>query len=132
MYLIDTNIWLELLLEQEKEEEVRRFFQSVDACLLSISDFSLYSIGIILTKLKKYDVFIDFISDTIEDSGVMRICLSPIDLKQVIQVQQRYQLDFDDGYQYIAAEKNNYVIVSFDSDFDRTLVGRKTPREVLL
>ena len=84
MYLIDTNIWLELLLEQEKEEEVRRFFQSVEARLLSISDFSLYSIGIILTKLKKYDVFIDFISDTIEDSGVMRICLSPIDLKQVI------------------------------------------------
>jgi len=132
MYLIDTNIWLELLLEQEKGEEVRRFFQSVEARLLSISDFSLYSIGIILTKLKKYDVFIDFISDTIEDSGVMRICLNPIDLKQVIQVQQRYQLDFDDSYQYIAAEKNNYVIVSFDSDFDRTLLGRKTPREVLL
>lgn len=132
MYLIDTNIWLELLLAQEKEEEVRRFFQSVEAHLLSISDFSLYSIGIILTKLKKHDVFIDFISDTIEDSGVMRICLSHIDLKQVIQVQQRYQLDFDDGYQYIAAEKNNYVIVSFDSDFDRTLLGRKTPGEVLL
>lgn len=60
MYLVDTNIWLELLLEQEKEEEVRRFFQSVEARLLSISDFSLYSIGIILTKLKKDDVFIDF------------------------------------------------------------------------
>ncbi|MBU4374658.1 MAG: PIN domain-containing protein [Euryarchaeota archaeon] len=158
MYLVDTNIWLELLLEQEKEEEVRRFFQSVEARLLSISDFSLYSktfgkglsnegyakhtptlrkpkyrlsIGIILTKLKKDDVFIDFISDTIEDSGVMRICLSSIDLKQVIQVQQRFQLDFDDGYQYIAAEKNNYVIVSFDSDFDRTVLGRKTPREVM-
>lgn len=65
MYLVDTNIWLELLLEQEKEEEVRRFFQSVEARLLSISDVSLYSIGIILTKLKKDDVFIDFISDTI-------------------------------------------------------------------
>ncbi len=131
MYLVDTNIWLELLLEQEKEEEVLRFFQSVEARLLSISDVSLYSIGIILTKLKKDDVFIDFISDTIEDSGVMRICLSSIDLKQVIQVRQRYPLDFDDCYQYIAAKKYSYIIVNFDSDFDRTVLGRKTPREVM-
>jgi predicted nucleic acid-binding protein len=51
-----------------------------------------------------YLVDIDFISDTIEDSGVMRICLSSDDLKQVIQVRQIYPLDFDDCYQYIAAK----------------------------
>ncbi len=36
MYLVDTNVWLELLLEQEREEEVRQFLQSVDADQLSI------------------------------------------------------------------------------------------------
>jgi len=85
MYLVDTNVWLELLLEQEKETEVRQFFQSVEARLLSITDFSLYSIGVILTKLKKDEVFNDFLSDTIEDSGVMRICLDTADLKQVMR-----------------------------------------------
>jgi predicted nucleic-acid-binding protein len=30
MYLIDTNIFLEGLLEQEKAESVRYFFQAVD------------------------------------------------------------------------------------------------------
>src|SRR3972149_588508 len=73
MYIVDTNIWLELLLEQEKEADVRQFFQSINSPSLSITDFSLYSIGIILTKLKKYEVFEDFLSDTIEDSGVIRI-----------------------------------------------------------
>ncbi len=60
MYLIDTNIWLELLLQQEKAEEVSSFFQAVDSSSLAITDFTLYSIGIILTRLKKFDAFNDF------------------------------------------------------------------------
>ncbi|VVB84851.1 tRNA(fMet)-specific endonuclease VapC [uncultured archaeon] len=132
MYLVDTNVWLELLLEQEKEADVRQFFQSTEANSLSITDFSLYSIGIILIKLKQEDVLVDFISDTIEDSGVMRISLDTSDLKKIVTIRQRYNLDFDDCYQYIAAEKYNYSIISFDSHFDRTERGRKTPNEILL
>jgi len=41
-----------------------------------------------------------------------------------------FKLDFDDAYQYIAAEKYDLTIVSFDSDFDRTTRGRKTPSEI--
>ena len=52
MFLIDTNVWLELLLEQENSNQVRAFLESVDADQLAISEFSLYSIGIILTRLK--------------------------------------------------------------------------------
>jgi len=29
-------------------------------------------------------------------------------------------LDFDDAYQYALAEKHDLIIVSFDSDFDKT------------
>jgi predicted nucleic acid-binding protein len=45
MYLVDTNIFLETLLEQEKAEEVRSFFQSIDLEDVFITDFSLHSIG---------------------------------------------------------------------------------------
>jgi predicted nucleic acid-binding protein len=31
----------------------------------------------------------------------------------------------------VVAEKYNLTIISFDSDFDRTELGRKMPREVL-
>ncbi len=131
MYLVDTNVWLELLLKQDKAEEVRKFFESVEAHLLAITEFSLYSIGIILTRLSKDDVFKDFLSDTIEDSGVMRIRLDTVDIKQLLSVRQRFQMDFDDAYQYTTAEKYNLTIVSFDSDFDRTERGRKAPGDVL-
>jgi hypothetical protein len=39
-------------------------------------------------------------------------------------------LDFDDAYQYTAAEKHNLILLSFDTDFDRTSRGRKTPAMV--
>ena len=43
----------------------------------------------------------------------------------------QFRLDFDDAYQYVAAEKYGLTLVSFDADFDRTKPGRKTPDEVL-
>jgi len=131
MYLVDSNIWLELLLEQERAEEVRQFLQTVEASNLSITEFTLYSIGIITTRLNKEDVFETFLSDVLEHSGVRRICLSASDLKRVLFARREFRLDFDDAYQYVAAEKNDLVLVSFDSDFDETDLGRKTPAEVL-
>jgi predicted nucleic acid-binding protein len=43
----------------------------------------------------------------------------------------KFNLDFDDAYQYVVAEKRKAVIVSFDGDFDRTEQGKKTPAETL-
>lgn len=129
MFLVNTNVWLELLLEQEKADEARRFLRETDANLLSITDFSLYSVGVILTRLKKEELFQDFLTDTLEDSGVRKIHLETADLKQLLIVGRQFQLDFDDAYQYVAAGKYNLTIVSFDGDFDRTERGRKEPRE---
>ncbi|MFA6372325.1 MAG: hypothetical protein WCW68_06850 [Methanothrix sp.] len=42
-----------------------------------------------------------------------------------------FHLDFDDAYQYVAAERNDLVLVSFDADFDKTDMGRKTPADIL-
>ena len=88
MYLVDSNVWLELLLEQERADDVRRFFQVVEACYLSLTEFSLYSIGIILTRLNKDAIFEEFLSDTVEDSGVGRIQLDTIDLKQLLTIRR--------------------------------------------
>ena len=130
MFLIDTNVWLELLLEQDKAEDVRQFLQAIEGRLLAITDFSVYSIGIILTRLKKDVLFEDFLSDTIEDSGVKRIYLDSTDLKKLLTVRKRFNLDFDDAYQYVSAEKYGLTLISFDSDFDRTERGRKLPSQI--
>jgi hypothetical protein len=131
MFLVDTNVWLELLLKQEKADEVRHFFMNIDADFLSITEFSLYSIGIILTRLKKDELFKNFLSDTIEDSGVGIVRLNIDDLKHLLTMCHKYQLDFDDAYQYVASEKYELILVSFDNDFDRTERKRKTPLESL-
>ena len=130
MYLVDTNIWLELLLDQEKAQDVRSFFQVTGGDRINISEFSLYSMGVILTQLKKDDLFKDFISDTLEEAGIRRIRLENQDLAKLLEVRKEFNLTFDDSYQYVAAQKHGLTIVSFDSDFDRTKLGRKTPAEL--
>lgn len=60
----------------------------------------------------------------------MRIRLETVDLKELLKIRRRYQLDFDNAYQYVAAGKYNFTLVSFDSDFDHTELGRKQPSEV--
>lgn len=132
MYLVDTNVWLEVLLEQEKADDARRFFSATDSDLLSMTDFTLYSIGIILTRFNKDALFEEFLADTLEASGVTRIRLETADLKQIVPIHTQFGLDFDDSYQYIAAEKFDLTIVSFDKDFDKTARGRKTPAAILV
>ncbi|MBM4042087.1 MAG: PIN domain-containing protein [Planctomycetes bacterium] len=131
MYLVDTNVWLEVLLEQERADEARQFLLGVDASEFTISEFSLYSIGITVCGIGRDDLFRDFASDTLEGSGVPRVCLDLDDLRQLLEARRRFRLDFDDSYQYVAAEKVDATIVSFDEDFDRTPRGRKTPAEAL-
>ncbi len=130
MFLLDTNIWLELLLEQQQASEVRQLLRAREALELAITEFSLYSIGIILTRLKKDSLFADFLADALEDSGVGVVRLDREGLKEVLAIRRRFELDFDDAYQYVAAEKHNLILLSFDSDFDRTERGRKTPAQV--
>lgn len=84
----------------------------------------------ILTRLKKDEAFLDLLSDTLEDSAVRLIRLDTASLKQVPMVRRKFGLDFDDAHQYLAAVKYNLTLVSFDSDFDRTERGRRTPEEV--
>ena len=58
------------------------------------------------------------------------LSLKPHELKRLGTVSQEFQLDFDDAYQYTIAEKYDYTLVSFDSDFYNTERRRKTPAEV--
>jgi len=131
MFLVDSNIWLERLLDQESAAEVKEFLDGVEAAQLLISEFSLYSIGVALCKLGKDEVFQDFVSDTLVDSGVQRVRLDAQDIADLLTARQQFRLDFDDAYQYVAAAKAGATIVSFDKDLDRTDRGRKTPAEAL-
>ncbi|KAF5420775.1 MAG: hypothetical protein C5S44_07905 [Candidatus Methanocomedens sp.] len=130
MYLIDTNIFLEGLLEQEKAESVRYFFQAVDIEKTFMTDLALHSIGIILFRLKKYELFTSFVEDMIIN-GMEILSSTPEDLMKLDRTVQQYNLDFDDAYQYMLAEKHQLQLISFDKDFDSTKIGRKEPSEIV-
>ena len=95
-----------------------------------MTDFSVYSIGIALFRVKNFTTFTRFVEDMIVD-GISILSLTPEDLKTLNQLTQKFNLDFDDVYQYAVAEKYDLQIVSFDKDFDLTERGRKEPIEVL-
>ncbi|NGZ09195.1 MAG: PIN domain-containing protein [Nitrospira sp. LK70] len=131
MYLVDTNVWLERLLEQERFNEVRRFLDSTETSQIFLTDFSFHSIGLILTRLNKSELLLNFVQDTLLEGAVALVHLAPEDTQAIVAAMQQFRLDFDDAYQYVAAGKHNLDLVSFDSDFDRTERGRKTPQAVL-
>ena len=131
MYLIDSNIWLELLLKQEKSDKVTEMLRNTQIDLLSISDFTLYSIGIILSKLKEFDLLNEFYNDVISNGKINIFNMNPNDLSRITNIEQKFNLDFDDAYQYLVAEEYDLTIVSFDKDFDHTPKGRKTPVEII-
>lgn len=130
-FLIDTSVFLEILLEQERAEEAKHFLSHPDEYGLFLSDYSLHSIGILLFRKNRYQAFRDFLDDVIFNAGVQLLHLFPEDMGMVIDAASRFRLDFDDAYQYGVATKYNLQIVSFDADFDRTERGRKSPGELV-
>ena len=131
MFLIDTNIWLERLLDQEDSKEVAHFLDSFTSDQFIITDFSLHSIGVICNRLHKEKKFLQFVEDTLIQGNITLGSLLPADMERVVAVIKKYTLDFDDAYQYVAAEKYGAVLVSFDSDFNKTDLGKKKPSELL-
>ena len=131
MYLLDTNIALELLLDQEKADEVERFLRNTSPESPHLSEFALYSLGIVLLRRNMHDTFLQSVDDLLVTGGIRLVRLGVEDMQDIVRASWRFNLDFDDAYQYVADEKYNLALVSFDDDFDHTERGRKTPAEAL-
>lgn len=131
MYLVDTNIWLERLLGQTKSDEVGQFLDRIPSNQLFITDFAFHSIGVILTRLKRKAALLDFVQDVFVNGAVTGVSIKPEETQSLIDVMDKFHLNFDDAYQYVAAEQSDLIIVSFDSDLDRTARGKKSPAEIL-
>lgn len=129
-YLVDTNVWLERLLDQKKSAVASNFFDLITTDLLFVSDFSIHSIGVILSKLKKYDVFEKFINDLFINGQIELLSLDSADLLDVINNIEKFNLDFDDSYQLTVAQKYDLTLVTFDKDFKKKGIKKKTPDDI--
>ena len=129
-YQLDTNIFLEILLEQQNSDDVEKLLKEIPNTDLYLSDFSLYSIGIILFRNNKKDTFVRFTEDLLIEGGIEVISLFPSDFQSLVDYSKKFGLDFDDAYQYGLLEKHGLNLVSFDHDFDTTGKARLEPSEL--
>ena len=129
VYLLDTNIFLEVLLNREYSSVIRELLNRETDLSFFITDFSLYSIGIFLMRSKLAGYYNSFLDD-LDERDIQIVALSPEDLRRIPAICIRYNLDFDDAYQYVAAEANDLKLVSLDHDFDRVPSGRVHPKDI--
>jgi uncharacterized protein len=130
MYLLDTNVFLEYILRRSRVEEVKSFFRRADLSTLHISDFSLHTIGVIFLREHKSREFLTFVDEDIIASGIRIVTVTPDNFSKITGAAETFHLDFDDAYQYAAAEQYGLSIVSFDKDFERTEKGRAEPQDL--
>jgi predicted nucleic acid-binding protein len=128
-YLVDANVWLDALAAGSHSEEAQELIRHAQPGLLCISDFSLHTIGLILTP-RDPTAFREFLDDLIR-RRVFTLHLTPADLYTVVDQMKALDLDFDDAFQHVVAERHDLQIVSFDSHFDRTPRARLTPSQAL-
>ncbi len=114
MYLIDTNIFLEVLLIQDKKETCKNFLDT-NVGVLYISDFSLHSIGVILFKNDKKYIFQKFLDDIFLKVAIINL---PKETYRDLADLKDLGLDFDDAYQFKVAKEHDLKIVTMDKDFE--------------
>ena len=117
MYLIDTNIVLEIFLKQEKSDICKTFLKDHIGSL-HISDFSLHFIGVILFRLNQAPVFASFIADALPNINLVN--LPKTSYTELIATKESQNLDFDDLYQYLMCKSYSFELVTMDNDFKKT------------
>jgi len=133
MYLIDTNIFLEILLEQDKCRECEALLNNIrnSSLMFYVSSFTLHSIEVTMIRNNKMNELIEFLSDVIA-SRIIRIDTNTNEELNILKIMKKLKLDFDDSIQFYICQKNDFQIISYDKHFDKTTIKRFEPKDVRL
>lgn len=115
-YLVDTNIFLEILLNQAGRKKCEAFLLGEQGAAW-ISDFTLHSIGVLLFRQQRPELFDQFVADTLPQLSILS--LSDAGYLQLGGIHTQHSLDFDDSYQFLVAQENKLAIATQDKDFQR-------------
>ena len=130
MLLIDTNIFLEVMLARTKRRACIDFLESVKTGRerAAVTDFTIYSIMVILDsqgKLRELDRFLHSLSAY---KGLALYAASLEDKLDAVELADNNEFDIDDAVQYASARSiGAKAIVSLDKDFDDHDIPRRDP-----
>lgn len=132
MYLIDTNIFLEILLDQERSTECQELLETLPdrEVMFYVSSFTIHSIEVILERNELYEPLMDFLYDIHKTKGLKRFDTDTLEELEAIKLAQKLNLDYDDAIQYYICKTHNFKLVSFDKHFDSTDVERIEPKNI--
>ncbi len=132
-YLIDTNIFLEVMLSRTRKEECKNFLKQISTGKIKgiLTDFSLYSIMLIMASRRKYSEVKRFLQSLTGYKGLIVYSCTLDDKMNCIDMVVDERMDVDDSIQYAAAVSlNARAIVSFDAHFDGLKIPREEPGEI--
>ena len=115
-FLVDTNVFLEILLNQPGRAKCEQFLQQ-NTGALAIADFSLHSIGVIALRRQQAALFADFLNDSLPNLELLH--LDRIGYPAVARAAQVFNLDFDDAYQFTIAKAHGLAIATQNRHFER-------------
>ena len=130
MFLIDTNIFLEVMLARSKRKACIAFLESVKTGRdkAAVTDFTIYSIMVILDgrgKLRELDRFLRSLSAY---KGLTLYVASLEDKLEAVDLADNNEFDIDDAVQYASAKSlQAKAIISLDRDFDDHDIPRMDP-----
>jgi len=127
MLMVDTNIFLELFLGQEKADECENLLQKISSGELEaiVSKFTLHAIEAILNNPELTLTFLR----NIQGSLGLNVYDTNIEEEMAAaMLMDKAKLDYDDALQYYIAKKFGVeAIISYDKHFDKTDIKRKEP-----
>lgn len=132
MYLVDTNIFLEVLLSGPRKSECEQFLNRLKngVKLGVITDFSIHSILVIMEGFGKRRELKIFLRSLLAYRGLRVHTTELIDEIEAIDTSYEVKLDLDDAIQYQAASKlKAEAILSFDKHFDELKIPRLEPSQ---
>lgn len=115
-YLLDTNIFLEILLSQDNSVKCKEFIVENNGNIC-ITDFALHSIGVILFRNELFETFNLFLKKFV--SGIYVLTLDKENYANISKISKKHDLDFDDSYQLTVASEFKLTFVTLDSDFNK-------------
>jgi predicted nucleic acid-binding protein len=130
MLLIDTNIFLEVMLAQSKRKACASFLNAVkeNREKAAVTDFTIFSLMVILDgrrKLRELDRFLRSLSAY---KGLTLYATSLEDKVAAVELAASGEFDVDDAIQYASATSiRARAIVSLDRDFDNHEIPRIEP-----
>lgn len=134
MYLVDSNIFLEVLLSRTRKEECKKFLRSLRDGRKSgiITDFTVHSIIVIMDGLNRLGGLKTFLLGLSAYKGLYIYPTTIAEEVKATEIALKRNLDMDDAIQYSSALSTNaHAIVSFDKHFDGLEIPRLEPKGII-